>query len=86
MDSCRAEFDKEVFGMSDENKNRKERAIEMLLAKGRIAVWLIILATGVLCFFGKITGEQFVDVVKYVAGIWLGAEAAAKGAEIVKEA
>jgi len=55
-----------------------------LLAKGRIAVWLIIISSAVLCFYGKIDGSQFLDITKYVAGIWLGAEAAAKGAEIAR--
>jgi len=68
-----------------ENKGEEgEKLIEMLLAKGRIAVWLIILTVGILCFYGKINGDQFVDVIKYVAGIWLGAEAAAKGFELAR--
>jgi len=70
-----------VLGGGD---NLSEGIGSSLLAKGRIAVWLIILSATILCFFGKISGEQFHDLIKGIAQLWLGAEAVAKGAEVVR--
>jgi len=57
----------------------EESAKSSLLAKGRIAVWLIIITTAVLTYKGCLTGDQFLDVIKMIGGFWLGAEAGARG-------
>ena len=54
----------------------EEKFLESLLAKGRIAVWLIISASAFLAYEGVLSGEQFAEIVKYVAGIWLTGEVA----------
>ncbi len=55
--------------------NEKEEEGKGILQKGRIAVILILVMTGILTWAGNISGEQYLEIVKLIGLVWLGAEA-----------
>lgn len=65
--------------MKEGNKEEgTETVIGSLMAKGRLSVFIILLSTVALTAFGSITSEQYVEIIKLIGMLWLGAEAGAR--------
>jgi len=52
--------------------------LESLFAKGRIAVWIILVGTFIALIKGAMPVDQAVEIIKIIGSLWLGAEAAAR--------
>ena len=37
-----------------------------------VIISIIVLVSGILCYFGKITGDQFMNIVMYILGLISG--------------
>lgn len=52
--------------------------LEDLFAKGRVAVWIILIGTFTALIKGALPVDQAVEIIKIIGSLWLGAEAAAR--------
>ena len=52
--------------------------LESLFAKGRIAVWIILLGTFAALIKGALPADQAVEIIKIIGSLWLGVEAGAR--------
>lgn len=55
-----------------------ESIASALLAKGRLTVWIILVGSFILAASGVLTGDQLLDVVTFIGGLWLGGELGAR--------
>ena len=60
------------------SEEEPESIASAILAKGRLTVWIILGGSFVLAGLRIITGDQLLDVVKTVGGLWLGGELGAR--------
>jgi len=55
-----------------------ESIASSILAKGRLTVWIILGGSFVSAAAGILTGDQLLDVVTFIGGLWLGGELGAR--------
>jgi hypothetical protein len=55
-----------------------ESIASSILAKGRLTVWIILVGGFVSAAAGVLTGDQLLDIVKFIGGLWLGGELGAR--------
>ena len=49
-----------------------------LIGKGRISAWLILVSIVLLCMAGRVSGDQALEVIKWLGGLVIVGEAAAR--------
>ena len=54
------------------------KVLEDLFAKGRVAVWIILIGTFAALIKGALPVDQAVEIIKIIGSLWLGAEAASR--------
>lgn len=52
--------------------------LESFFAKGRIAVWIILIGTFTALIKGSLPAEQAIEIIKIIGSLWLGVEAGAR--------
>jgi len=54
------------------------KMLESFFAKGRIAVWIILIGTFTALIKGSLPAEQAIEIIKIIGSLWLGVEAGAR--------
>jgi len=55
-----------------------ESVYSAILAKGRITVWIILAGSFASAMANILTGDQLLEVLKFIGPLWLGGELAAR--------
>jgi len=58
-------------------ENHKE-LFKHLIGKGRVSAWLILMSIVVLCITGDISGDKAIETIRWLGGLIIVGEAAAR--------